>query len=35
VDAAKKLGVALDEAPPGEATLETVFIELTGRELRE
>jgi ABC-2 type transport system ATP-binding protein len=35
VDAAQKLGVALDEAPSGEATLETVFIELTGRELRE
>lgn len=35
VGAAEKLGVALDDVPLGEVTLETVFIELTGRELRE
>ena len=35
VGAAEKLGVALDEVPPEDVTLETVFINLTGRDLRE
>ncbi len=35
VGATEKLGVALDEADHDDVTLETVFINLTGRDLRE